>query len=411
MNQSSNDRRHGRPATKGAGAGRNAAPGRDHGNQRRDRGKPSAPLQSARSLAYQCLLRIDHEGAYANILLAAELDRSRLDQRDKGFVTELVYGTTRMRRACDALVDRFVATDPGKELRTLLRLGAYQLVFAQVAPHAAVGETVELAPKSARGFVNAVLRRVANTPMNWPNDGVRLSYPEWIVQRLTAELGGDDAMATLATMNTAAEATERDDGYTQDMGSQLVAQAVGAGEGDTVLDVCAAPGGKATLIAKNGAFVVAADLQAARVGLIAANMQRLGATDMAPLVADGVQPPFAPGSFDRVLLDAPCSGLGTLRRRADARWRVTADDVDELAALQAQLLTQAAALVKPGGTLVYSVCTLLAAESTDHATPAGFEVAAEPPDGPWQPFNQGFRLLPHVADTDGMVIIRYRRLP
>ena len=367
-------------------------------------------MQSARSLAYQCLLRIDHEGAYANLLLASELDRSRLDQRDKGFVTELVYGTTRMRRACDALVDRFVATDPGKELRTLLRLGAYQLVFAQVAPHAAVGETVELAPKSARGFVNAVLRRVSNTPMNWPNDGVRLSYPEWIVQRLTAELGADDAVATMTTMNTAAEATERDDGYTQDLGSQLVAHAVGALAGEAVLDICAAPGGKATLMAASGAFVVAADLQAARVGLIAENVHRLGSTGVAPLVADGLHPPFAPASFDRVLVDAPCSGLGTLRRRADARWRITPVDVTELAALQAQLLAQAAELVRPGGTLVYSVCTLLAAESTDHPTPPGFEVVTEAPRGPWQSYHQGFRLLPHVADTDGMVIIRYRRI-
>ncbi len=128
------------------------------------------------------------------------------------------------------------------------------------------------------------------------------------------------------------------------------------------------------------------------------------------LIADGTRPPFRPESFDAVLLDAPCSGLGALRRRADARWRIEPNDVRELARLQAQLLTSAAALVRPGGRLVYSVCTLLDAESVDHATPAGFEVDdTEPPSGRWRRHRQGWRVLPQDADTDGMVMIRYRR--
>ena len=141
-------------------------------------------MTNARQVAYRCLQRIDHDGAYANLLLQSELGRSKLSERDRGFVTELVYGTTRMRRGCDALVDRFLVKEPQPSLRTLLRLGAYQLHFAGVAAHAAVGETVELAPKAARGFVNAILRRVGDTPMDWPNDAVRLSYPDWIVARL-----------------------------------------------------------------------------------------------------------------------------------------------------------------------------------------------------------------------------------
>ena len=164
--------------------------------------------QSARLVAFRCLQRIDHEGAYANLVTASE--------RDRKFVSELVYGTTRMRRACDALVDRFVSTTPSPEVRTVLRLGAYQLHFAGVPAHAAVGETVELAPKRARGFVNAVLRRVSSTPMTWLSDAVRLSYPDWIVQRLTEELGYDDAIAALTIMNKAPSVTERDDGYIQD---------------------------------------------------------------------------------------------------------------------------------------------------------------------------------------------------
>ena len=362
----------------------------------------------ARRVAYQCLQRIDHEGAYANLLLASSLDMAALDERDRGFVTELVYGTTRMRRACDALIDRFISSEPRPAIRTLLRLGAYQLAFANVAAHAAVGETVQLAPKGARGFVNAILRRVSDTPMQWPHDGVRLSYPDWIVERLTRELGRDSAIEALEVMNTAPPVSERDDGYVQDLGSQWVVDAVGARAGDVVLDVCAAPGGKATGLAARGAFVVAADLQPKRVGLIAANATTTGAV-LAPVVADGCRPPFRNGSFDRVLLDAPCSGLGTLRRRADARWRIQPTDIDTLAALQAAMLCAAAPLVKPGGYLVYSVCTLTAQESIDHATPASFEVDNTPPSDKWERVEQGFRLVPQRSDTDAMMLLRYRR--
>ncbi|MEI8239263.1 MAG: transcription antitermination factor NusB, partial [Actinomycetota bacterium] len=133
---------------------------------------------SARSVALQCLQRIDHGGAYANLVTAAELQRSDLSDRDRRFVTDLVNGTTRMRRACDAAIDRFLLSPPEPEVRTLLRLGAYQLLFAGVPPHAAVGETVSLAPKRARGFCNAILRRVADTPMVWHREADRLSYPD-----------------------------------------------------------------------------------------------------------------------------------------------------------------------------------------------------------------------------------------
>lgn len=368
------------------------------------------PTQSSRAVALRCLQRIDHEGAYANLVVSGELDRSGLSDRDRRFVTELVYGTTRMRRACDALVDRFVAAEPAPEVRTLLRLGAYQLHFAGVAAHAAVGETVELAPKRVRGFANAVLRRVANTPMRWPNDATQLSYPDWIVDRLVAELGHDDALATLATMNEPAELTEREDGYVQDLGSQWVAAAVPARSGELVVDVCAAPGGKATAIAATGAMVIAADLQPHRVRLIASNIAHVAASSAVPVVADATRSPFRAGSVDHVLIDAPCSGLGTLRRRADARWRVQAKDVADLAALQRGIITESARLVRPGGTLTYSVCTLLAAESIDHPVPDGFDVISERPEaGQWRSYGSGWRVLPHDAGTDGMILLRYRR--
>lgn len=376
--------------------------------------RPAAPAESARAVALRCLLRIEHEGAYANIVTPAELERSGLSDRDRRFVTDLVYGTTRMRRACDALLGRFLVSEPEPEVRTLLRLGAYQIGFAGVAPHAAVSATVDLAPRRASGFVNAVLRKVASVPMVddlWASPAEQLSMPDWVYERYVRECGRDDALASLATMNLPAAATERADGYIQDLGSQWVAAAVPCADGDLVLDACAAPGGKATAMAARGATVVAADLLPARVGLIAANADRLRSGGVLPVVADATHVPWVTAAFDHVLLDAPCSGLGTLRRRADARWRVTDSDVADLAALQRTMLTALAPLVRPGGTFVYGVCTIVAEESIDHPTPEGFDVIEEKPEGEWRPFGHGWRVLPHEAGTDGMVVVRYRRRP
>ncbi len=371
------------------------------------------PASPARQLALRALGRIDDDGAYANLVLPSMLGQSALSDMDRRFVTDLVYGTTRMRRACDALVDRFLASPPDAVTRRVLRLGAYQLVYAGVPPHAAVGETVSLAPRRTRGLVNAVLRRVASHPldeMTWPSDSARLSYPDWIVDTYRAEVG-DEAEAALARMNAAPTVTTRDDGYVQDESSQWVAAAVEARPGERVLDLCAAPGGKATALAAAGALVTANDRNVGRIRLVTENVARLRLDDRVDvIVADGTTPPLRDGSFAAVLLDAPCSGLGALRRRPDARWRIEPRDVAELAELQGRLLSQAAALVAPGGRLVYSVCTITAAESIDHLVPAGFAVDATPPPiGVWRQFGHGWRVLPQDADTDAMVLVRYRR--
>jgi 16S rRNA (cytosine967-C5)-methyltransferase len=365
-------------------------------------------------VALDVLDRIDTGGAYANLVLAGMLDRSGLAPADRRFVTDLVYGTTRMRRACDFLADRFLARPVDGRVRNALRLGAYQLVFAGVPAHAAVGETVAVAPRPARGLVNAVLRRVAESPVTWPDEATRLSVPDWIAARLAADLGPERAGAALAAMNEPAAAVERADGYVQDPASQRVAAAVGAGPGERVLDLCAAPGGKATALAGAGALVVAADIRPRRAGLVAANAARTGVADrVAVVAADGTRPPWRAGAFDRVLVDAPCSGLGTLRRRPDLRWRVDAAAVDRLVGLQRALLAAAADLVRPGGTLVYSVCTLTAAESTGvdaWLAEARPDLVPEPPPGdPWIPWGRGALLLPQAAGSDGMALMRYRR--
>lgn len=416
----------------------------------------------ARKVALDALERIEAHGAYANLVLPKMLSRSGLSERDRRFVTDLVYGTTRMRSACDFLVDRFLSKPPVPRVRSALRLGAYQLAFGDVPPHAAVGETVSVTPRSARGLVNAILRRVADTPPEWPDDATRLSVPPWIVARLSADLGSARALAALEAMNEPAEVTERADGYVQDSASQQVAALVAAEPGERVLDLCAAPGGKSTALAAAGAWVVAADIRPSRVGLIRTNVDRLasssrartspssdpaarrgsvlggpfaspaatGASSAAPalsspgtasapatagvalVAADGTQPPWRAGSFDRVLVDAPCSGLGTLRRRADLRWRVDEATVARLAELQVALVMAAADLVRPGGVLVYSVCTLTAAESLgvdDHVAATRPDlIPLDPPGGPWEPWGRGAVLLPQVAGTDGMCVFRYR---
>jgi 16S rRNA (cytosine967-C5)-methyltransferase len=364
-----------------------------------------------RRVALDALARIDG-GAYANLLVPSMLEESGLRERDRGFVTELVYGTTRMRRACDFLVDRFLVRDLDAETRSALRLGAYQLHFLQTPAHAAVSATVDVAPKRSRGLVNAVLRKVAGAPVSWPDDATRLSYPDWIVDRLIADLGIDDALGALAQMNEAPSVTVRDDGYVQDRASQLVVEALGIAPGMRVVDTCAGPGGKATGMAGAGACVVAADLQPHRAELVRANARRLGA-DVVVATGDGRRPPFRPGAFDRVLVDAPCSGRGVLRRRPDARWRIQPDDVARLADLQRALLDAATSLVAPGGVLAYSVCTLTGDETVavdDWLAQSHPELhPLDRPGGAWRERGRGAILLPQAEGTDGMYLVRVGR--
>ncbi len=373
----------------------------------------SWPRPDARRVALDALVRIETDGAYANLALPKLLERSGLADRDRAFATELVYGTTRHRRACDWFIERFALGELDPAVRAALRLGTYQLRMLGTPAHAAVSATVDVVPRRARGLVNAVLRKIAAAEDAWPSDAVRLSYPDWLVARLVTDLGPEPALAALASMNGAASAVARADGYIQDQASQRVAEAVGAQPGERVLDLCAAPGGKATLLAGTGASVVAADSRAGRVGLITDNRTRLGIEprQLQAVVADGTRPPFAPGSFDRVLVDAPCSGIGSLRRRADARWRLDEAAPERLAELQSRLLEAAAALVRPGGTLVYSVCTLTVVETigvaeTFGAVHPGWLPVARPAD-PWQAWGSGSILLPQTAGTDGMALFRW----
>jgi 16S rRNA (cytosine967-C5)-methyltransferase len=356
---------------------------------------------AVRRAALDVLGRIEEEGAYANLAANAVLGRSDLPDSDRHFVTELVYGTTRMRRACDHLVERHRQGGTSARVAAALRLGAYQLAFGGVAAHAAVSTTVGAAPKPARGLVNAVLRRVADdvsAGITWPDLATELSYPDWVVAALTERLGRDVAADALAAMNQAATTHVRDDGYVQDLASQRVVASVGAGPGELVLDACAAPGGKATGLASSGASVIAADPAPSRARLVVANRDELG-LGLPVVVADASASPYRDGAFDRVLVDAPCSGLGVLRRRPDARWRIDPGAPERLAELQVQILRDAARVVRAGGSLVYSVCTLTEPENrgvVDALDLASFEL-------------EGTETMVPDHEADGMFVARWRR--
>lgn len=377
--------------------------------------EPSSGRQAvtdARRLALDVLVRVDAGGAYANVALPAALNKADLDERDRAFVTELVYGVTRRRRALDWVLDAFLVAAPPAPARAALRMGAYQIVELGTPAYAAVSATVSAAPRKHRALVNAVLRRVADAGApDWPDDPTRLSYPDWIVDTLADDLGRSTALTALESMNRPAQLHRRQDGYVQDLSSQLVVEAIDVQAGDLVADLCAAPGGKATALAARGGRVIACDYHRGRVGLLEANRRSLDAGSMHTVAADGRHSPLRQDHFDVVLVDAPCSGLGTLRRRPDARWRIEPSAVPRLVELQRSLLDSAAALLRSGGQLVYSVCTLTAAETSEVAANASRDVRLEalpPPPEPWLPRGGGAMLLPD-ADHDGMALFRWRR--
>jgi 16S rRNA (cytosine967-C5)-methyltransferase len=430
-------------------------------------------LRNSREVALAALLRVE-DGAYSNVLLPVLLRDSDLDERDRAFTTDLVYGTLRRQRALDHILG-LTSDRPVEELdaptRAALRLGAYQLV-RDVPAHAAVGETVAVAPPRSRGYVNAVLRAVAGIgpPWPWPEGdrvaelAVRLSYPDWIVDELVNQYGVEDARASLEVANAPppvalrvnrARATVDDvaaelhaDGADvtpgvlaggallargigdparlasvaegratpQDEASQAAVGILDPQPGETGVDVAAAPGGKATAIGERvgeRGRVVACDVHPGRTRLVASARDRLGLDQVLPVVADGRAPPVRAAKADRVLVDAPCSGLGVMRRRAELRWRIRPEDVSRLVELQRDLLRAAARVVKPGGVVVYSVCTLTAAETTGVDAWAARElpdlVADPPPGAPWRRSGRGALLLPHDAGTDGMYVLRARR--
>jgi 16S rRNA (cytosine967-C5)-methyltransferase len=316
-----------------------------------------------RRRALELLRRIERESAFASLLLT----------NDSGFIRTLVLGVLRWRSRLDFVIDAFSKSKIEPEIRDILRLGAVQLLFMRVAPHAAVGETVALAPLRARGFVNAILRRISKGAPEPPDVDTRTAHPQWLIDRWTRFYGAERAakiaeanqelsFPDVMTDSPPPDATPSElvpsmwkltgssadvEGFALDEGSAVIAD-IGAAAGDDVLDLAAAPGGKSLVMRSRGARVVSNDISISRLRPL------IGKSDSI-VVSDGRVPPFA-RQFRVVLLDAPCSATGTIRKNPELKWRLREDDLASFAALQRQLL--ASALDLASETVVYSTCSL-----------------------------------------------------
>jgi 16S rRNA (cytosine967-C5)-methyltransferase len=402
-----------------------------------------------------------------------------LEPRDRRWLRELVYGMLRRREWLDAVIAArvkggFDRLEP--EILDLLRLGSSQLLFMGSVPaYAAIAQTVELAKRrvgtGASGLVNAVLRRIdrerEEPGVELPEDpisrlSVEQSHPEWLVRRWVDRFGlseaeellkanngesklilrplgvdvdtlrrsllvsgvttEDSALGTgglevsggIASSLTELPEFQRGEFHMQDPASTLVTQYADIDEGAVVVDLCAAPGGKAVELSRRARLVVAADVSPTRLGRVAENVERMRLENVVAVVGDARQPPAS--SADVVLVDVPCTGTGTFRRHPDARFRLKPADIAVMSGLQGEILRSAASLVRPGGLLVYSTCSIEPEENDEQvdrflAANEGWRIAPPPAGTVDDSVIDGGRLrvLPHVHGTDGAFAVRLRR--
>lgn len=394
----------------------------------------SRPITPARLVAFEVLMAVEEDDAYANLSLPAKIKQHALTSNDAGLATELTYGTLRMQGFYDTVIANAAARDINTidvVVLNILRLGVHQLLNMRIATHAAVDESVNLAEhmasRGAVGFVNAVLRRTSRHDLaDWQDFVTRdissleerlailYSHPLWIVrslkqslesegrgQELEALLAADNVnpLVTLVELPGFVETNDEVEGEptlyspvgmsltsggdptrfarvragvvrVQDEGSQLAALVLSRGhevsENEQWLDMCAGPGGKASLLAAEaaqaGATLVANEVIPARADLVRQALSVFPEVEI--ITRDGRElGTVMPESCDRILLDAPCTGLGALRRRPEARWRKSPKDVGDLTGLQAELLSSALQALKPGGMLAYVTCSPHLAET------------------------------------------------
>ncbi len=363
---------------------------------------------NARSTAHRLLADWEQKRPHSDELLHEKLAASKLSDRDRALVTELFYGVLRRLTELDFLIARLRDGEVDDDTRAVLRLGLYQLFHTRMPAFAIVKETVSLS-RRAGGLVNAILRRadrerekllaaLAAAPL-----AVRTSHPDFLLEKWTSNFAADAALAlaewnntpapvllrantlrttrdellaslpdaephpfhplALRTPRIPAEWLERGLCYVQDPSTLAACDMLAPQPGETVLDACAAPGGKTTALAalmRNEGTIVATDLWESRVARLRENCERLGTRNVRALVLDTMKESdeLQPHTFDRILVDAPCSNTGVIRRRVDVRWRLSEEDFLRMPAQQLALLRRCAGLLKSGGTLVYSTCSL-----------------------------------------------------
>lgn len=408
-------------------------------------------MKNARQSAFEILLKIEKDGAYSNLTIDSTLSSAALDARDKAFVSALVYGVTERKLTVDYQLSLYLTKPLKKlrpEALIILRLGAYQLLFMDKVPSsAAVNESVKLTRANkcayASSLVNAVLRAVSENGLRLPKENsenylsVKYSCPVWLCEKWIREYGRRDAEQLLASsvgasetvlrVNTVKTSSEellkslRESGvnassgyienslvlnnagsierlgeyknglfHVQDTASQLCAAALEAKSGQIVFDVCSAPGGKAFTVAqmmKNEGEIYAFDIYPHRVKLISEGAKRLGLSCVKALEGDASKLNGALPKADRVLCDAPCSGLGIIRRKPEIKYK-SEIEISSLPEIQLQILKTASSYLKPGGRLVYSTCTLNRAENEDVVS----RFLAE---------NDGFKAVPPLANVSG----------
>ena len=409
---------------------------------------PANPRQSC----LNALLEWEKGKHFSDEILHSSLEKEPMPPLDRAFFMETFFGVLRNLSRLDFLIAQLREGKVDPETRAILRLGLYQIFQMRTAAHAAVNETVSLAGRS-RGLVNAILRRALReqealeAALVKAGPAIAMSHPEFLLERWDKAFGAEATRQLCAWNNEPAEVHVRANElristadllrsaegaepsafhplaikvrqipadwiakglcYVQDPSTLVACDLLAPQPGEMVLDACAAPGGKTTYLAqlmRNEGRIMACDLYASRVARLRENVNRLGATVVKAIQHDCMQagPPLEPASFDRILVDAPCSNTGVLRRRVDVRWRLTEEDFLRMPAQQLALLKRTATLLKPGGTLVYSTCSLEAEENDQVVSQA---VAAVP----GLRFLESRRTLPFVDKVDGAFAAKFTR--